>query len=46
MLMVLIIVGVNTDTIKINTLLLLNASKEVDLEVNSEKTKLMLMSHY
>jgi hypothetical protein len=37
--------GENTDTIKKNTGALLNASKEVGLEVNPEKTKYMLMSH-
>jgi hypothetical protein len=36
-------VGENTDTIKKNTALL-DASKEVGLEVNPEKTKYMLMS--
>jgi hypothetical protein len=34
----------NTDTIKKNTEALLNASKEAGLEVNTEKTKYMLMS--
>jgi hypothetical protein len=37
-------VGENRDTIKKNTEALLDASKEVDLEVNPEKTKYMLMS--
>jgi hypothetical protein len=36
----------NTDTIQRSTEGLLQASKEVDLEVNSEKTKYMLMSYY
>jgi hypothetical protein len=39
------IVGENRDTIKKNTEALLDVSKEVDLEVNPEKTKYMLMSH-
>jgi hypothetical protein len=33
-----------TDTMQTNTEALLNASKEVGLEVNSEKTKCVLMS--
>jgi hypothetical protein len=38
------IVGENIDTIQKNTEALFDAGKEVDLEVNSEKTKYMFMS--
>jgi hypothetical protein len=34
----------NTNTVKKNTKTLIDASNEVDLEVNSEKTQYMLMS--
>jgi ribosomal protein S2 len=37
--------GENIDTVQKKTEALLDASKEVGLEVNSEKTKYMLMSH-
>jgi hypothetical protein len=36
----------NIDTIKSNTQTLIDASKEVGLEVNTEKTKYMLLSHH
>jgi coproporphyrinogen III oxidase-like Fe-S oxidoreductase len=38
-------VGENTDTVQKNTKALLDASKEVGLEVNPEETAYMLMSH-
>jgi hypothetical protein len=38
------ILGGNTDSIQKNTEALLDAGKEVGLEVNSEKTKYMFMS--
>jgi hypothetical protein len=37
--------GENIGTIQKNTEALVDAGKEVGLEVNSEKTKYMLMSH-
>jgi hypothetical protein len=39
------LLGDNIVTIKKNTGTLIDASKEVDLEVNAEKTKYMLLSH-
>jgi hypothetical protein len=38
--------GDNVDTIKKNTQTLIDVSKEVGLEVNSEKTKYMLLSRH
>jgi hypothetical protein len=38
------LLGENIDAININTQTLINASKEVGLEVNVEKTKYMLVS--
>jgi hypothetical protein len=40
------LLGDNTDTIKKITETLMNACNEVGLEVNIEKTKYMLVSHY
>jgi hypothetical protein len=40
------LLGDNIDTIKKNTQTLIVASKEVGLEVNTEETKYMLLSHY
>jgi hypothetical protein len=40
------VIGENIDTTQKSTNTLLDASKEVGLEVNQEKTKYMLMSHY
>jgi hypothetical protein len=39
------IVGENRETVKKNTEALLNAGKEVGIEMNPEKTKYMLVSH-
>jgi hypothetical protein len=39
------LVGDNIDTIKKNTETLIDASKEVGVEVNAEKTKYMLSHH-
>jgi hypothetical protein len=40
------LVGDNIDTIKKNTETLIDASKEVGLEINIEKTKYMLLSRH
>jgi hypothetical protein len=40
------LLGDNTYTIKKNTQTLTDTSKEVVLEVNTEKTKYMLVSHH
>jgi hypothetical protein len=40
------LLGDNIDTIKKNTETLIDAIKEVGLEVNADKTKYMLMSHH
>jgi hypothetical protein len=37
------LLGDNIDTIKKNTATLIDASKEVDLEINVEKTKYMML---
>jgi hypothetical protein len=40
------LLGDNTDTINKNTETWTDANKEVGLEVNTEKTKYMLVSHH
>jgi hypothetical protein len=40
------ILGYNTNTIKKNTRALIDASEDVGLEVNTEKTKYVLMSRH
>jgi hypothetical protein len=39
-------IHVNANTIKKNTEVLIDASKEVDLDVNAEKTMYMLLSRH
>jgi hypothetical protein len=39
-------VGINVDTIKEDTEILIDVSKEVGLEVNTETIKYMLLSHH
>jgi hypothetical protein len=40
------LLGYNTDTTKRNTETLIDASKEVGLEVNTEKSKYMMLSRH
>jgi hypothetical protein len=40
------LLGDNIDTIKKSTEILFDASKQVDLEINVDKTKYMLLSHH
>jgi hypothetical protein len=40
------LLGDNIDTIKKNTEILIDASKEVCLEVNAEEARYMLLSHH
>jgi hypothetical protein len=40
------ILGDNIDTIKKNTQTLIDANKEIGLEVNTQKTRYMLLSHH
>jgi hypothetical protein len=40
------LLGDNIDTIKKNTIILIDATKEVGLEINTDKTKYMLLSRH
>jgi hypothetical protein len=40
------LLGDNIDTIKKNTETIIDATKEVGLKVNADRTKYMLMSHH
>jgi hypothetical protein len=40
------LLGDNIDTVKKNTEILIDASKEVGLEINVDKTKYMLLSRH
>jgi hypothetical protein len=40
------LLGNNVDTVKENTEKLIDASKEVGLEINAEKTKYILLTHH
>jgi hypothetical protein len=40
------LLGDSVNTIKENSETLLQASRDIDLEINAEKTKYMIMSHH